>query len=431
MTARLCKVIAAMAILALPVAASSQIGLPPLSGPRGGLEGLAGPLLRDIDLDRLPPARLAEQLRVARLDRLASIVRQNGDRVEFDLQKAPALRGVLLATGVTQADRARAQAQGFGVLGEEVIDGLDLAFVRFALPRGMTVRTAQKRLASLLPDAEISADNLYFASGPTAPSGSQPSPQRLPLALLQAAQPAVGGPMRLGLIDSGIGAVSGLKARVTQRGFARGAPRAGDHGTAVAALALGAAGAGSTLFAADVYGDDPAGGTASAMARALGWLVSQRASVVNISLVGPDNALVRAAIRQAQARGTLIVAAVGNDGPAAPPAYPAAQSGVIAVTGVDSSGRILPEAGRGGHVAFAAPGRNLAPSALGGKQQTIRGTSFAAPLVAGLLVRRYPALQPDRIDPAVRSLIGTARDLGKKGRDPVYGHGLVCADCGR
>ncbi|WP_373289620.1 hypothetical protein [Sphingopyxis bauzanensis] len=32
----------------------------------------------------------------------------------------------------------------------------------------------------------------------------------------------------------------------------------------------------------------------------------------------------------------LIVAAVGNDGPAAPPAYPACYRGVLAVTGVDA-----------------------------------------------------------------------------------------------
>lgn len=153
--------------------------------------------------------------------------------------------------------------------------------------------------------------------------------------------------------------------------------------------------------------------------------------MINISLVGPDNALVRAAIKQAQARGALIVAAVGNDGPAAPPAFPAAQFGVLAVTGVDARGRVLPEAGRGRHVAFAAPGRNTAPSAGGDAGVTVRGTSFAAPLVAGRLAQLYPAPAPGQIESAVRNLIGEARDLGKKGRDPVYGHGLVCADCGR
>jgi len=423
MIATICRMITGVAIAALPVAALSQIGLPSLPNTGAGVEGLVGSVLDNVDLDRLQPAQIASQLRAARLDRLARIVRQNRDRVEFDLQRAPALRGVLLATGATPEHRANAIAAGYRLLDEEVIADLDLAFMRFALPDGMALRSAQKQLARLMPSAEISADNLYFTGGTTA---SAP-----PVMMMAAVQPAGQSKARIGLIDGGVGSLPGLGARVAQKGFARGAPHAGDHGTAVAALALGAAGPGATVFAADVYGDDPAGGNASSIARALGWLVGQQASVINISLIGPDNALVHAAIARAQAKGAVIVAAVGNDGPAAPPAYPAAQNGVLAVTGVDAAGRVLPEAGRGKHVAFAAPGRNLAPSSKSGRSHNVRGTSFAAPLVAGRLARLYPAPEVGRISPAIRSLIAEARDLGKKGRDPVYGHGLVCADCGR
>ena len=45
---------------------------------------------------------------------------------------------------------------------------------------------------------------------------------------------------------------------------------------------------------------------------------------MNISLVGPRNALIERAVSAAQRRGVILVAAVGNDGPAAPPLYPAA-----------------------------------------------------------------------------------------------------------
>ncbi|MGL1301969.1 hypothetical protein ACSTKJ_00055, partial [Vibrio parahaemolyticus] len=71
---------------------------------------------------------------------------------------------------------------------------------------------------------------------------------------------------------------------------------------------------GSALWAADVYGDDPAGGNALAIARALGWLVEARVPVTVISLVGPSNPLLARAVSAAQARGMVIVAAVGNDG---------------------------------------------------------------------------------------------------------------------
>src|SRR3546814_15328799 len=78
--------------------------------------------------------------------------------------------------------------------------------------------------------------------------------------------------------------------------------------------------------------------------------------VINVSLVGPPNLLVRTAVTAVQRRGLIVVAAVGNDGPAAAPLYPAAYPGVVAVTGVDSNNRVLSEAGRGPHVDFAAPG---------------------------------------------------------------------------
>src|SRR3546814_17000765 len=82
-------------------------------------------------------------------------------------------------------------------------------------------------------------------------------------------------------------------------------------------------------------------------------------SVATISLVGPDNKLLAAAVTRAQQRGMLIVAAVGNNGPAAPHAYPASYRGVLAVTGVDAKDRLLPEAGRALHVDFAAPGDDV------------------------------------------------------------------------
>ncbi|MDO9368700.1 MAG: S8 family serine peptidase [Sphingopyxis sp.] len=226
-----------------------------------------------------------------------------------------------------------------------------------------------------------------------------------------------------------------IAGRVEQRGFAKGAPSASRHGTAVASLLVGAgsvegAAAGQRVLAADVYGTDPAGGNASAIARALGWLVQRGVAVTTISLVGPDNKLLAVAVARAQQRGMLIVAAVGNDGPAAPPAYPASYRGVFAVTGVDAKGRVLPEAGRALHVDFAAPGDAVVAATGIASVERLRGTSFAAPLVAGRLARLYPAPAIDRIGPAVSSLVMEAHDIGKPGRDKIYGHGLICGHCG-
>lgn len=395
---------------------SAQVVLPPVHLPD------VPPLP---DIAARPLVTVADTLGRVRADRIAGLLRQNRESIELDGRGEPAVRGVLVASGVDDTMVAQAAQKGFALLDREHIDGLDLDIARFRVPEGRSLGRARKQLARLLPAADVDVDNLYFASGP---GGA------LPHAALATA--GGGNGAALGLIDGGVAAHPSVAGRVEQRGFAVGAPSASHHGTAVASLLIGVGNVrgsapGAHLFAADVYGTDPAGGNASAIARALGWLVQSRVAVTTISLVGPDNKLLAAAVSRAQQRGMLIVAAVGNDGPAAPPAYPASYRGVFAVTGVDAKGRALPEAGRALHVDFAAPGDAVLAATGADSADRLRGTSFAAPLVAGRLALRYPAPSIDRIGPAVTALVMEARDLGKKGRDAVYGHGLICGACGR
>ncbi|WP_447751589.1 S8 family serine peptidase [Sphingopyxis fribergensis] len=399
---------------------AAQVALPSVPLPDAGR--ILSPL-PDIDAGQL--AGIGERLARIRLDRVTGLVRSNRDRIEVDERGEPAVRGVLVASGVDAAMVARAGEAGFALIDRERIEGLDLDIARFRVPDGRSLGRARKQLAKLLPGAEVDADNIYFASGPGGV---------LPQAALATAA-AGGGSASLGLIDGGVAAHSSVQGRVEQRGFAKGAPSASRHGTAIASLLVGSGGVrgaapGQRLLAADVYGTDPAGGNATAIVRALGWLAQSGVAVTTISLVGPDNKLLSAAVSRAQQRGMLIVAAVGNDGPAAPPAYPASYKGVFAVTGVDAKGRALPEAGRALHVDFAAPGDAVLAATGAASTDRLRGTSFAAPLVAGRLALRYPAPSIDRIGPAVTALVFEARDLGKKGRDKIYGHGLICGTCG-
>lgn len=226
---------------------------------------------------------------------------------------------------------------------------------------------------------------------------------------------------RVGIIDGGVAAHPSLTGAVQQRGFVQGAPRPSAHGTAVASLIAGrgtvrGAAPGVPLLVADIFGRDPAGGNAVALVRALGWLSQARIRVVAVSLTGPANALVGRAIAQARARGMYIVAAVGNDGPAAPPAFPASYPGVIAVTGVDGRGRVLIEAGRANHLDYGAPGADMAAAGAGSSLVPVRGTSFAVPFVAGRLASHVGG----------RGLAGLDAEAAR-GRG--VGRGIVCGDC--
>lgn len=400
-----------MAQLALPSGGLPHVNLPELP-------------INLTDIDKLSQQRLGSILEQARIDRLTRFVRINRDAVEIDSDRYPAVRGQLLATGVSEQMVAQAQQKGFRLLSRDRIDRLDLSYVRFATPAKMSLREAEKALQQILPDADIDVDHIYFQS----------SAVSLPAIGSQAT--TTGLTAALGIIDGGIADHPSVRGRVEQNGFAIGAPSASSHGTAVAALMIGVGEvkgvrSGANLLAADVYGTDKAGGNASAIARALGWLAGRGVSVVTISLVGPPNVLLKNAVAASQRKGVIIVAAVGNDGPAAPPAYPASYVGVIGVTGVDSRNRTLPEAGRATRADFAAPGADIM-SALGTNgRDKVRGTSFAAPLVAARLSTFYPRQSPNAVEPAVRKLMAEAIDLGRKGYDPIYGHGLVCGNCGR
>jgi len=165
---------------------------------------------------------------------------------------------------------------------------------------------------------------------------------------------------------------------------------------------------------ADVYGGSEAAGSASVIVKALAWLASKRPQVINISLVGPPNKILERAIAAVQARGIKIVAAVGNDGPAAPPQYPASYPGVVSVTAVDAHGRAIPEAGKPVHLDFAAPGADMAAALPGQGFARVRGTSFASPLVAArLLIAGSPQRLAAEAEP---------------GRGRV-GRGIVCGPC--
>lgn len=431
-------------LIAGSASAAAQIGLPvlPQTGLPDTVQRLPGEITGSLEdlvangqIDRIGQGELRRLLREARDRRIGDFLRANRRSVERDGDGNPAVRGVLLVSGIDQAALANALRRGFVVAGRERIEALDIDYVRLAVPEGDTLREARRRLEKIAGDATISEDHIYFPTGSVA--DSRPGEYRAAMsgdALV--AGTAGGAGASIGIIDGGVASHPSLTgATIVARGFARGGLAGHPHATAIASLIAGAGEVrgvdrGARLFVADVYGGDPAGGNASNIAAAIGWLVEQRVPVAAISLVGPPNALLERAVGAARRKGLLIVAAVGNDGPAAPFNYPASYPEVVAVTGVGTDDRVLPEAGRAKHTDFAAPGAGLLAADMRGGTRRVRGTSFAVPLVAAMLVRHYRVLDATDAAGAIRALAAEARDLGKKGPDPRFGRGLVCGECG-
>jgi minor extracellular protease Epr len=385
------------------------VQVPPAGGVIGGV-GQAGRDVLDVATGAVDDVRTSVRgLAGARLRRLEDLVRRNRDVLEMtDL--GPAVRAEVVAVDPDPAAIAAVEAAGFVRLEETRLEGLDIRAVTFRVPRGWSVDRALSRLGRIAPGATFTANYLHGQSGSVAGGGGA-------LAQGQAGTGAIG------LIDGGVAAHPALRGTVRQQGFVRGAPRPSAHGTAVASLIAGQGSVrgalpGVPLLVADIFGADPAGGNAVALARALGWLAQQRVRVVAVSLVGPANALVARAVAQARARGMYIVAAVGNDGRAAPPAYPASYDGVVAVTGVDARNRPLIEAGRALHLDYAAPGADMAAAGANGRLVPVRGTSYAVPFVAGRL-----AAQIGRPDPIA------ALDAEASPRGRGLGRGVICGDC--
>ena len=410
-------------ILAVALApAGAQIRLPQLPG-AGGLIGNVDRLV-DRTLAPLPDLLpVATNLVEQRSAGVRDLLRRYPDRIEADPRGEPIRRQELVLIAPSSAALSAAAALGLATLREENLPELDLRTVVLRVPNGLDTARALAQLRAAQPDLQADFNHLYARSGDVGPSAPGSS------------APKAGAPWLVGLVDGGVDRRHpALKAAGGASFGCDGRPLPSPHGTAVASLLVGrdrgfdGALRQAELMAADVYCNQPDGGSAEAVVRALAWMARERVAVINVSLVGPPNELLARGVAALVQRGHLIVAAVGNDGPAAPPLYPAAYPGVVGVSGVNGSRKVLPEAGQGPQVMWTAPGADMAVAQVGGGYAVARGTSFAAPLVAGLLAAELRTPDPQAAAAALERLAAQAVDLGAPGRDPVYGRGLVGED---
>lgn len=377
--------------------------LPPLPRPpvNSPLDALGGTVFEAADgtLDTALGYRV--QVEALLRDARGEVVRAPGDALMRHAE--------YLAMDLDDATRAAAAAAGFEVVREDIDADLGLSVTLLRDRRGRSPARALRALRDALPGHPVEPHHLFFPAGGL-PAGVLPaSGQAGP----GADAPATDATMRVGLVDGGVDATapSIARARVVRHGCdGRAVPQA--HGTQVATRLLG--GAPATLFAADLWCGQRVGGDTLALVDALRWMARERVAVVNVSLVGPDNVALRRVVEALSARGHVIVAAAGNDGPAAPPRYPAAYPGVVAVAAVDARGLLLPESAVGKHITACADG------VVDARART-RGTSFAAPIVAHVLARAWPVPRPGRNAEARQVLARAAQPA----RSPRCGLGLV------
>jgi hypothetical protein len=218
-------------------------------------------------------------------------------------------------------------------------------------------------------------------------------------------------------------------------------PPGETHGTVVASIIAGSGKVKGLAPAANIIAIrafselDPKTGASSSdsyhVSQAISVALEHKARIINMSIGGPNDPLVRMVVQQAVLTGVIVIAAAGNSGPDAPPCYPAAQRGVIAVTATDDKDRLFSGANRGDYIAVAAPGVAVLAAKPGqdgaSAYDYFTGTSMATGYATGLAAVLLSA-DPKLTSIDIRRIMeNSATDLGAPKKDPEFGWGRIDA----
>ncbi|MEH6516442.1 MAG: S8 family serine peptidase [Halioglobus sp.] len=316
------------------------------------------------------------------------------------------------------------------------LPGMGMRLAEVAAPSSFEISVVRQGVIDVVGKerAEVDLNHIYTAGNPVDESFEGSITPRN----------AIGFPadtdglaLRIGMIDSGVDTNHPAlkKSSIESKTFVSNGAKLPDyHGTAIASIIVASdtdyqgLAPSAELYAAAVFEDDRERGEIAStvsLVRALDWLMSSGVDVVNISLAGPPNRLLEAALNRASEQGLMIIAAAGNGGPVAKPMYPAAYDAVVAVTAVDAGGQVYRLANRGAYLDLAAPGVSVLHAKAGGGYSASSGTSFAVPFASTAAARLR------RLDPGadvLQLLQQSAQDLGAPGKDEIYGYGLLRPD---
>jgi subtilisin family serine protease len=325
--------------------------------------------------------------------------------LEFSSSAAPGIRDALART----LQLTQLETQNFSLTGRTIS--------RWRIDGGRSVADTMRLIRRDFPGVTAGQANKLYVGAQTEPAVK---PDAVPdgaaaqyvvrkLHLFEAHRINKGDDIPVAVIDSKIDRGHPDLAGVIMDEFdAIGTPGAAhSHGTAIAgAIAANSKLVGVApkvrLLAVRAFSGsgESAQSTTFNILKGLDWAASRNARIVNMSFAGPPDPMLQEMLRMANARGIVLIAAVGNAGPKSPPLYPAADAAVIGVTATDAEDRLMPQANRGPQVSVAAPGVEIMAAAPNGTYQVTSGTSIAAAHasgVAALLLAVKPKLSPAQV----------------------------------
>ncbi len=346
--------------------------------------------------------------------------RGRGSSARFEVERDTAGRERVRREVLMVADKASIDAvrnAGFTIIAERPLTAFGETLVRIRVRRGRSVEQVISELQALAPLASIAPHHLF-----------RPSADELPTTAAETAEAPVPeiNAGHVGVIDTGadVSWPALTHSIVQTEAFADGGYMSRTHGTLVSEII---ARSGARLSVADVFGvdgDNRLIAPAAAIASAIDWMVANGVRVMNISIEGPDNFVLAHVIKRALAADVAIVAAAGNGGPAAAPAFPAAYPGAssqsLQSTRTDRSIDAP-------IVATTSPSRRAAYTS---SRSTSRSRPKPRLFPARRSLRRSSRQQslagskdPRGVGGVIDSLKSEARDLGVPGRDAIYGWG--------
>lgn len=162
----------------------------------------------------------------------------------------------------------------------------------------------------------------------------------------------------------------------------------------------------------------------STMASGLTWAADHGARVANLSFRAGGYSTIQSAAQYLKNKGGLLATAAGNNGTQETFAY---TDTLIVASATDGNDAKASWSSYGNFVSVAAPGVGIYSTVRGGGYAAVSGTSFAAPITAGV-VALMMAANPTLAAGKIQSLLyASAVDLGSAGKDIYYGHGRINA----